>query len=182
MFPKFCCFVGHSKIKITHKFVDHLINIIKIMITEKNVEGFFFGDCSNEFEELCHDIVTDFQNEYPHIVRVAYKCHSDYLVKRSKNRYDHSVKTVFKNDEELRVFDLEYLPDSLYVGGIDSKIEKNNKMIDQCDYCIFYYNKDAFPPKTQLEDATNSCSDKSVTSICYDYATKCGKRIYNTYL
>ena len=64
-----CCFFGHRKIDKTPELIDRLTKEIEILITEKDVGIFYFGSKS-EFDDLCHKIVTELKEKYPHIKRI----------------------------------------------------------------------------------------------------------------
>ena len=64
-----CCFFGHRKINETPELIERLTNEIEVLITEKEVDTFYFGSKS-EFNSLCHKVVSDLKEKYPHIKRV----------------------------------------------------------------------------------------------------------------
>lgn len=43
---KVCCFIGHRKIEKTPELRDKLINTLRMLIAEKGVSKFLFGDKS----------------------------------------------------------------------------------------------------------------------------------------
>ena len=64
-----CCFFGHRKINETSEFVERLAKTIELLITDRDVNTFYFGSKS-EFDDLYHKIVTDLKEKYPHIKRI----------------------------------------------------------------------------------------------------------------
>ena len=80
MAEKRCCFIGHRTIEQTDELLALLTDTIRRLILEEGVCYFLFGSRS-AFDDLCHCIVTEFQQEFPNIVRVAYTRRSEYAVK-----------------------------------------------------------------------------------------------------
>ena len=76
MAEKRCCFIGHRTIEESEELFTLLRDTIKRLILEERVRYFLFGSRS-EFDDLCHRIVTEFQQEFPSIVRVAYTRRSE---------------------------------------------------------------------------------------------------------
>ncbi len=58
-----------------------------------------------------------------------------------------------------------------YDAGRASYVERNQAMINDSDFCIFYYNKN-YIPKTKT---------KSGTKIAYEYALRKKKNIINLF-
>ena len=65
---KTCCFFGHRKIEITEELKNRLLAIIENLIISENVTTFLFGSRS-QFDDLCHTIVTELKEKYPHLRR-----------------------------------------------------------------------------------------------------------------
>lgn len=59
-------------------------------------------------------------------------------------------------------------------------ITRNQKMIDNSDVCVFYYNKDYLPPKRK-KSFIGSYQPNSGTAIAYAYALRKKKTIFNIY-
>ena len=72
---KVCCFIGHRRIDLTKELEEKTKNVVEDLIINKKVTTFLFGSKS-EFDSLCHKIVTDLKDKYPHIKRVVYTCKS----------------------------------------------------------------------------------------------------------
>ena len=66
---KTCCFFGHRKIDETEELKNNLYEIIENLIVNEKVDTFLFGSKS-QFDDLCHKIVTDLKEKYPHIKRI----------------------------------------------------------------------------------------------------------------
>ena len=177
MAEKRCCFIGHRTIVLTDELVTNIKNIICRLIVDEGVKYFLFGSRS-EFDDLCHRIVTDYQKEYPHIVRVAYTRRSEYAVKKDeKEKMEKSWSSLLKTDVKLKDYDAEVQSDRVYSAGKASYVERNQEMIDASDYCIFYYNEAYQPPqrKRANRDLT-SYQPKSGTRIAYEYAVQKSKK------
>ena len=184
---KKCCFIGHRTVSITDDLIANLRNTIRRLIADEGVKYFLFGSRS-EFDDLCHSIVTSLQDEYPHIVRVAYTRRSEYAVKaEEKEKMECSWASVLKTEVKLKDYDAEVQSDRVYSAGKASYVERNQEMIDASDYCIFYYNEDYLPPKRKRSTRDiSSYQPKSGTRLAYEYALQKSKNgekvIINTFL
>ena len=67
--------------------------------------------------------------------------------------------------------DEEYEHETKFISGKASYVERNQAMINDSDYCVFYYDPNY---KIQAKE-----SYKSGTAIAYAYARKKGKFIIN---
>ena len=172
-----CCFVGHRTIATSEELTENLTKTIERLIAEEGVKYFLFGSRS-EFDDLCHRIVTDYQKEYPHIVRVAYTRRSEYAVKKDeKERMEKSWSSLLKTDVKLKDYDAEVQSDRVYSAGKASYVERNQEMIDASDYCIFYYNEAYQPPKRKRANRDfTTYQPKSGTRIAYEYAVQKSKK------
>jgi len=63
---KTCCFFGPRKIDETAELKNNLCGIIEDLSVNEKVDTFLFGSKSH-FDDLCHEIVTDLKEKYPHI-------------------------------------------------------------------------------------------------------------------
>ena len=138
---KKCCFVGHRTIVASEELTENLTKTIERLIAEEGVKYFLFGSRS-QFDDLCHGIVTELQKEYPHIVRVAYTRRSEYAVKaEEKVKMERTWASVLKRDVKLKDYDAEVQSDKVFSAGKASYVERNQEMIDDSDFCIFYYDE-----------------------------------------
>ncbi len=149
-----CCFIGHRAIFETNQLNTKLFEIIEKLIIEKNVDTFLFGSKS-QFNSLCHKIVTQIKEKYPHIKRVYVRAEYQYIDEKYK-------KYLLQNYEDT------YYPEKIYGSGRLAYIERNYEMIDNSRFCIIYYDKQIASPDY-----------KSGTKIALEYAKKRGKRIIN---
>ena len=57
---KTCCFIGHREVPDRSEVYNRTKKIIENLIVNENVKVFHFGSRS-AFDDICHEIVTDFQ-------------------------------------------------------------------------------------------------------------------------
>ena len=162
---KRCCFVGHRKIEITselemkvHDEIENLINY--------GVDTFYFGSKS-EFNSLCYKMVSKLKEKYPHINRVYVRSEFPDI----SNDYTEYI---------LKSYENTYYPDKIRNSGRSSYVERNQHMIDLCEYCMVYYIEGYLPPKRRnsRKDLTDY-QPKSGTQIAYDYAVHKMKTVIN---
>ncbi len=172
---KTCCFIGHRKVQDKEPVFSAVKTVIETLITEQGVRVFYFGSRS-EFDDLCHLIVTELQGEYPDIVRVNYNRKSEYVVKKDdKARMEESWSRLLKTDVKLKDFDEGKISDKVMKAGKASYVERNQEMIDDSDFCVFYYTE-GYTPEPNLHYKT---SGKSGTKMAYEYAVRKKKNIIN---
>ena len=168
---KSCSFIGHRKINITNAQEQKLKAIIEDLIINNNVSTFLFGSKS-EFDSLCHSIVSDLKSKYPSIKRIKYTCKSEScLLENEKEKWENILSKPEKQKITLLGYEEEFEHKTKYSSGKASYIERNKAMIDDSDFCIFYYNKDYIP----------TTKTNSGTKICYDYSLKKKKPSINLY-
>lgn len=170
---KKCAFFGHRKINATAKLKERLTGEIERLIVQNGVSVFLFGSRS-EFDDLCYQTVTVLQEKYPHIQRVAYPCKSEYAyVKGAQDKVktaQNLQKYGFTYQEYEQVIRLE----RLYSAGKASYVERNQEMLNQSDFVIFYYDEE-YTPKAK------SASAKSGTKLIYEYALQKKTPIINIF-
>ena len=177
MAEKRCCFIGHRTIEQTDELLALLTDTIRRLILEEGVCYFLFGSRS-AFDDLCHRIVTEFQQEFPNIVRVAYTQRSEYAVKaEEKEKMERSWSSVLKTDVKLKDYDAEVRSDRVFSAGKASFVERNQEMIDDSDFCVFYYNESYLPPRRKRSNRDlSSYQPKSGTWLAYEYAIQKSKK------
>ncbi len=160
-----CCFIGHRKIKKSPELRSEIENTVKELI-ESGVTVFLFGDHS-EFDSLCHETVTKAKETYPHIRRIHYRT--------AHPEIDGDVMQYF-----LVGYEDSVCPKGVELSGKASYIERNRAMIDDSDFCVFYYDEQRNPlPQNRLEKQSSDRRPKSGTALAYKYAEKIGKKIVN---
>ena len=122
-----CCVFGHRDITFDENDRELLYNLFEDMIVNKNIYIFLFGD----FDDFCHEIITELKKKYPHIKRV-YVCEFyKYIEKPSK-------RPAWIKDEDYEVF--EYF-DMSYTGFYQRIYFRNCEITDHSDYCFFVLMK-----------------------------------------
>ena len=179
---KVCCFVGHRKINLTKELEDNLIKTIEDLIINKGVNRFLFGSKS-EFDVLCHRIINKLKEKYANIKRVAYTCKSESCtLDNQKVFFEEVYAKILKKDINLLCVDEEFEHKTKLTAGRAGYVERNYAMIDDSDYCVFYYNCEYNPPiKSYTKKDLNYYQPKSGTSIAYQYAVKRKKEIINVF-
>lgn len=162
------CFIGHKYIEKTEALTLLIKNTI-IELINKGVNTFMFGSMS-EFNNLCLDIVTELKKNFPSIKRIYVRSSYPYIDKQYREYL-------------LKFYEETYFPQKIENAGRYSYVERNYEMIDSCDYCVFYFNKNYQPIVNQNRKNKMLLPKErnSGTKIAYLYAVKHGKKIINLY-
>ena len=165
---KACCFFGHRKINETPELVERLTRETEALITENEVNIFYFGSKS-QFDDLCHKVTTELKEKYPHIKRVYVRAAFQHI----PDWYEDSL---FKHYEDT------YFPEHMENAGRASYVERNQEMINKSDFCVVYYDENYAPQRRRnsKRDLTDY-QPKSGTHIAYDYAVKKKREIINLF-
>ena len=147
-----CYFFGHRTINETEELKTKLIEIIKKLIVDENVDTFLFGSKSR-FNSLCLDTVTKIKEKYPHIKRV-------YVRAEYPDIDEQYTNYILESYEET------YYPEKIFGSGRAVYVKRNYEMIDKSRFCIVYYDEQNAPT-----------TRKSGTKIALDYAIKKQKHI-----
>lgn len=170
---KVCCFIGHRRIDLTKELEEKTRNVVEDLIINKEVTTFLFGSKS-EFDSLCHKIVTDLKDKYPHIKRVVYTCKSEWCTLESeRQKWQEIYFNLYKEKVDLLCVDEEFEHKTKYTSGKASYVERNQAMIDNSDYCIFYYNENYKPqPRKQAKRDITYYQPKSGTAFPINMPSK----------
>ena len=152
---KKCCIIGHRKIEVNNDLLQNLRSIIVDLIENKKVNIFMFGSKSM-FSSVCYNIVTDLKYTYKNIKRI-------YVRAEYPNISDEYEKYLHNFYEDTWFFD-----DNCNAGKLNY-IKRNEAMIDCCDLCLFFYNKEYIPPS----------NTRSGTALAYKYAVEKKKIVIN---
>jgi len=164
-----CCFFGHRKIEQTPELIERLTKAVEFLITEKGVNVFCFGSKS-EFDDLCHKVVTELKEKYPHIERV-------YV----RSAFQH-IPDWYK-DNLLEHYEDTYYPKQIENSGRASYVERNQEMINKSDFCVVYYDENYLPPRRKnCKRDLVDYQPKSGTRVAFDYAIKKRLIIINVFL
>ena len=147
MNSKKCCFIGHRKVENQSEVYEQVLNVVKDLIINYNVTTFIFGS-NSEFDDLCLKAVNELKTQHPQIFRIAYTCKSESCtLEAEKEIRERQYSFVLKKEVKLEPVDEEFHFKNKYVAGRASYVERNYAMIDESDYCIFYYNASYTPLK-----------------------------------
>ena len=147
-----CCFFGHRTINETEELKSKLIEVIKKLIVDENVDTFLFGSKSR-FNSLCLELVTEIKEKYPHIKRIYVRAEYPDINEQYTNYL-------------LESYEDTYYPEKILNSGRAAYVERNYEMINKSKFCIVYYDEQSAPT-----------TRKSGTKIALDYAIKKGKQI-----
>lgn len=181
---KSCAFIGHRKIDETVDLKIRLQNLIEGLIAD-GFDTFSFGSKS-DFDALCHEIVTDLRKKYPYIKRVAYPVATENaLLEKDKERIEKVCFNVLKKEIDFISYEEVKSNDKLLKSGKASYVERNRLMIDESDFCVFYYDESYRPERKKYsKKGLNGLytSQKSGTALAYSYALSKNKPIINLFL
>ena len=141
---------------------------------------FLFGSRS-EFNDLCHLVVSELKEEYSFVERICYTCKSESCTLESERKERERIFSLVLNKEvHLLGFEKEFEHKTKYKAGRASYVERNQAMIDDSDYCVFYYDE-KYKPKIRKysKKQIGYYQPKSGTKLAYDYAVKKNKSILN---
>ncbi|MBE5732609.1 MAG: hypothetical protein E7353_06170 [Clostridiales bacterium] len=169
---KSCAIIGHRKIEITEDLKSRIFDTVCGLVENKGVKRFLFGSKS-DFNTLCYEIILCAKSRYSFIESVVYTCKNEaFIDNASKEEIEIAYKTVGVKDRILS-FDKEVEFRDKYVSGKSAYIQRNYAMIDDSDYCLFYYNSN-YHPQNSTGKTTNSG-----TALSYQHALKNSKIIIN---
>lgn len=163
------CFFGHRSIAETDELKNKLYEALENLILNENVDTFLFGSKS-KFDDLCYKVVTELKEKYPHIKRVYVRAEYPYIHDDYKSYL-------------LQSFEDTYYPERMINAGRAAYVERNYEMIDNSSFCVVYYDENYAPPRRR--NGKRDLLDyqpKSGTKVAYDYATKKGRAIINTFI
>ena len=148
------CFIGHRNILKSEELNNSLKETI-ITLINKGVTVFLFGSMS-EFDNLALKLVTELKIKYPFIKRVYVRSNYQFI-DTSYESYLH------------KFYDETYFPTKLANAGKYSYVERNYEMIDNSDFCVFYYNKNYKPLlREETKNTPLRKTRKSGTKIAYE--------------
>ncbi len=181
---KNCSFIGHRKINETEDLKSRLYNLIEGLILD-GFDTFLFGSKS-DFNTLCHEIVTDLRKKHPNVKRVLYPVKSECVIlEKDKERWERAYYNVLKKEINLLSYEEGELSDKLLKSGKASYVERNRLMIDESDFCVFYYDEAYRPERRKYSDKGMSglyTSQNSGTALAYSYAVSKNKPMINVFL
>lgn len=177
---KKACFIGHRDVPDTDELREKIRITVERLITEEGVTYFLFGSRS-DFDSICHDVVTELQEKYPHIQRVAYTCrHECATMKEDKAEEERIWSSILKRPVRIKDYDAEYEHPTKYTSGRASYVERNQAMITDSDFCVFYFDETYLPPRRKYGSSfLSDYQPKSGTAVAYKFAVQKKKEIVN---
>ena len=153
---KACSFFGHRDTPQTEELKQKVRDTVERLIVEEGVDTFLFGSRS-KFDELCHIVVTELKEKYPHIQRVAYLCkHETACLVGAGTSLRQKIKNLTGRDEYVGEYEEIKKSDRVNSAGKACYVERNYWMIDESDFAIFHLDE-------------NNSTKKSGTMKVYQY-------------
>ena len=179
---KTCSFFGHREIEETEELKTRLQSVLINLIKKEDVKIFLFGSKS-DFNSLCHAVVTELKNTYPQIQRRAYTCRSETCTLEKERTYWEEIYSHFKKRPvTLLGVEEEVEHKTKWMAGKAQYVERNQAMINDSYFCVFYYNEKYRPPlRKQYRSALSTYQPKSGTRLAYEYAKQKKKHIINLF-
>lgn len=102
------------------------------------------------------------------------------ILENEKEKWKEIFLKLYKKEVHFLGYDEERHHENRYTAGKASYIERNQAMINESDYCIFYYNKN-YLPQMRKYSKQDVCyyQPKRGTALAYAYAIKKKKTIVN---
>lgn len=179
---KTCSFFGHRKIELTEMLKQKVKKIIEDLIISHNVKTFLFGSRS-DFDYLCHLVVTELKEKYSNIKRIAYTCRSETCVlEKERQKWEEIYSNFQKRKIQLLGVEEEFVHNTKYTAGKASYVERNQAMINNSDYCIFYFDNNYKPEMRKYSKRSlGYYQPKSGTALAFAYAKQKSKHIINIF-
>ena len=160
---KTCSFFGHRDTPQTEELKQKVRETVERLIVEEGVDTFLFGSRS-KFDELCHIVVTELKEKYPHIQRIAYLCkHETACLVGAAMVLKQQIKELTGRDVYVSEYEDIKRSDRVNSAGRASYVERNYWMVDNSDCAVF-----------NLDVSCQVKNRKSGTIIAYLYAHTIG--------
>ena len=141
-----CSFFGHRNIRVDEDLKAKLKCVIELLITKENIGNFLFGSRSF-FDDICYEIVSELQQKYPQIIKTVYPCsHESICEKHEKEDQEKLLENILHKKVLVKVYDKIVRDKNLENAGRFSYVERNEAMINDSDFCVFYYIESYSPP------------------------------------
>lgn len=138
---------------------------VERLMVEEGADTFLFGSRSN-FDELCHMVVTELKEKYPHIQRIAYLCkhESGCLAGKGKDE-QHRIKELTGRDVYVREFEDIKRSSRVDSAGRACYVERNQWMIDDSDFLIVYLYSGRKKTRSSGTELAIRCAKKRLKRI-----------------
>ena len=179
---KVCSFFGNGKINGNEELKQRVRATVVSLIEDHDVRVFLFKS-EDAFDMFFFSIVTELkETSYPDIRRKVYTSYSDTLFcqeesDRWEERFFHFEKrktTLLEGGEEV-----EYITKP--ATGLAQYVERSQAMIDNSDFCVFYYDPNKSPSGRKVSKSfvgKNDPKSKILLALEYAYQKKeQGKKI-----
>ena len=158
---KACSFFGHRDTPQTEELKQKVRITVEQLIVEEGVDTFLFGSRS-KFDELCHMVVTELKEKYPHIRRVAYLCkHEAGCLVGTGEEMRQAIKRLTGRNEYVREFEEIKRSDRVDSAGRAAYVERNQWMVADVHFTIMLLNEEKIRKR-----------DNSGTWSIYQFAKK----------
>ena len=152
--------VDYRERELIVKLKDKVKKIVENLIVEKGADEFIFGSI-HCFNEICYDVVTELKIKYPHIQRFRMNMFKLYSIE----------DTTWLNKN----FDSWKNPERDIKKGELPGILLNQRIIDECDYLISYYDKNrkfkrCYYEEVKVTTKDNQTMPKSQVKVALNYA------------
>lgn len=162
---KACSFFGHRDTPQTEELKQKVRETVKRLIVEEGVDTFLFGSRS-KFDELCHIVVTELKEKYPHIQRIAYLCkHETECFAGAGMKMKQQIKKITGQDVYVPEYEDIKKSDRVNSAGRASYVERNYWMIDDSCFVIIYF------------ESAKIAQKPSGTLFAYNYSKQKGKKL-----
>ena len=177
---KICSFFGHRKIEITEELKQKVKEVIEDLIVNHSVLTFLFGSRS-DFDYHLYLLDTEIEEKYPSIKRKCDTCRSETCTLESERVYWEEIYSHFRKEKvTLLGVEEEVEHKTKYTSGKASYVERNQAMINDSDYCVFYYDENYQPEMRKYSKRSISYyQPKSGTALAYTYAKQKKKILIN---
>ena len=177
---KKCCFIGHRNTVLTDGQYRELKIIIENLIIKSDVKIFLFGSRS-DFDFICHKIVTELKSKYSFIIRKNYTCKNETCILENEREHWEAIYSHIKKEKvSLLGVEEEVEHKTKYTSGRASYVERNRAMINDSDFCVFFYQINYKPEIRKYSKRSLAYyQPKSGTSLAFDYAKQKRKAIIN---
>ena len=163
---KTCSFFGHRDTAQTAELKEKITKIVEDLIVNENVDTFLFGSRS-KFDELCHYVVTELQEKYHNIRRMAYLCkHETACLVGESADLSRKIKQVMGRELVIQEYEEIKKCNRVNVAGKASYVERNQWMIENSDFVIIHF------------DDAKIKHIKSGTALAFEHAKRKNCKIY----